>query len=248
MKARLTSLLRLSHGSIPRGALMTVVCLCAGGSALAGDLFPPEAPAPTMKNLQEIHDQAAQANRAVGGGNALLFFPYVLERPGAAADTQYTFDTTIHLVATKWLVGQGLKAGRPADAPKDADSVTVQLRLYGSNGQPAQSATANPIADPASFVLTPDSPRTAVSLETLIQNAGGFPAPIFLGFVVLSVDSGDWNDVAADAVLIHSHTGPDDLGVTPLQPVRIQAPLPSFGKEATAWSPQTTPPAHTEYE
>ncbi len=205
-----------------RAAWMTATFMLAPGLAFSGDLYPPGSPAPTMKNLQEIYDQAAQVNRAAGGGDVLLFFPYVLERQGFVSDTQYTFDTLIYLLATGALTGQGLKDGAAAAGAKDAPEVAVHLYLYNNNGQPATSAMGTPIANPATFTVGPTNPMAAIRLETLIQDAGGFASPIFLGFVVLSIDSGDWNDVAVDAYIVHSHTGPGDLEVTPLPPKRVQ--------------------------
>lgn len=205
-----------------RVAWMTAAFMLAPGLAFSGDLYPPGSPAPTMKNLQEIYDQAAQANRATGGGDALLFFPYVLERQGSASDTQYTFDTLIYLLATGSLTGQGLKDGDAATGEKDAPDVTVHLYLYNNNGQPATSAMGTPIANPATFTVGPANPMAAIQLETLILDAGGFASSIFLGFAVLSIESGDWNDVAVDAYIVHSHTGPGDLEITPLPPTRVQ--------------------------
>lgn len=57
--------------TVPLALLGMLASYCAS----AGDLAPPGSPAPTMKTMQEVYDQVAQANRAAGGGDALLFYP-----------------------------------------------------------------------------------------------------------------------------------------------------------------------------
>ncbi len=233
MKTHEKPLARLYAGPAFHCALLMAALLLAPGISMAGDLYPADAPAPTMKNLQEIFDQAAQANRASGGGDALLFFPYLLERLGTISTTPYTFDTTIHLVATGSLTGQGLKGGAPG-ADKTAPTVTVNLYLYTNNGQPATGGGGGQVANPATFELGPATPKVSISLETLFLNAGGFPSSLYVGYGVLSISSGDWSDVSVEGLLINAHTGPGDLSVTPLKPVRVQNTQAPLAKDAAA--------------
>lgn len=205
-----------------RAALTFALVTLSSGLALAGDLIPPGAPASSMKTLQEVYDQAAQGIVAAGGGDGLYFFPYVLERPGTIADTQYTYDMNIYLVATAPYAGQGLKSGaRPQDAKTPA-TVSVNLYLYTANGLIAKSAdTVTDVANPATFELGSVTPKVTISLDTLFQSAGGFPSSIFVGYAILSISSGDWTDVSVSATLVNSHTGPKDLSITALKPTLI---------------------------
>lgn len=246
MRPRHAGIFESRSSIVMRSALAAAVFAFSAGFAFSGDLDPPGSPAPTMKNLQEIFDQAAQANRAQGGGDTLLFFPYVLERNGSVADTQYTFDTFIYLLATGSQVGQGLKGAISTGAAKDVTDVTVNLYLYGTNGQPALSGLGTPIANPASFTLGAGNPKASVQLETLIQVAGGFASPVFVGFAVLSIVSGDWNDVAVEAYIAHSHSSVGDLDLTPLKPVPIQDSLLGPAKDAAVQPSQIDEPASPE--
>lgn len=199
--------------------------------ASAGDLAPPGSPAPTMKTMQEVYDQVAQANRAAGGGDALLFYPHIVEQQGTISSTQYTFDTSFYFVATGPYVGTGLKNGGPSKLNKSIGDVVVHLYLYDNNGQPAKSATDAQVAFPAVFTIGYVTPRASVTLDSLFVNAGGFASSIFNGFAVISVSSGDLNDVAIQAFTINSRTSAFDLSITALDPVRVQD-APAIVKDA----------------
>lgn len=205
-----------------RATLLLLLVASATVGASAGDLAPPGSPAPTMRSLQEVFDQIAQANRATGGGNALLFFPHVVDQEGTISTTPNSFDTTFYFVATGPYVGTGLKSGAASEPNKSVSDVTVSLYLFDSTGQPALSATAAQVAFPAIFTVGPVTPKATVQISNLFQNTGGFPAGVFTGFAVLSVSSGDWNDVAVQAFTLNSHTSAFDLSITALEPVRIQ--------------------------
>ncbi len=241
-----TCIMNVQHAGtvvVQRMVLLMAAGMVIAGTTFAGDLYPSGPPAPTMKSLQDIYDQAAQTYRAVRGGDSLLFFPYLLERPGTVNTTQYTFDSTIYLVWTGPLVGQGLKSGKASNGGKEAPNVTVNLYLYTNAGEPA-SYFGNPVANPASFVLSPDTPKATISLETLFLNAGGFPAAVYVGYGILSISSGDWNDVSVEARIVNAHTGPGDVSITPLNPVRIQN-RQSMGAPKTD-EPSSDNPASTE--
>lgn len=208
-----------------RGFLLAL--LLAAWHAGAGELSPSGAPAPTMKNLQEIHEQAAQANGAVGGGNALLFYPYILERAGKTSDTQYTFDTDFDLTLTTPFMS----------SPGEVAPVTVYLYLFTNNGQVATSATAAPIANPAVFTLDQSTPHVSFAIENLIVDAGGFPSPIFLGYAILAINSGNWNDVAVVANVVNAHTSAFDLSFTELRPTRVSDPVAPRPEKTDAPNP-----------
>jgi len=207
---------------VRRATLVMLLIAGAAGSAPAGDLAPPGPPAPTMRNLQEVFEQVAQANRAAGGGDALLFYPHIVDQEGTISTTPNSFDTTFYLVATGPYVGTSLKSGAASVPNKSVSDVTVSLYLFDSTGQPALSATAAQVAFPATFTVGYGTPRASAQITNLFLSAGGFPAGIFEGFAVLSVSSGDWNDVAVQGFTLNSHTTAFDLSITALEPVRIQ--------------------------
>lgn len=195
------------------------------GAAWAGELWPTDVPGPTMRSLQDIYDEVAQLNAAVGGGDKLLFFSHIVDSPGTISSSPYSFDTMIVLVATGPYVGTGLKSGAPSEADKAAGDVEVRLYLYDNLGQPALSSTATPVAFPAVFTVGPITPRVSVNITTLFQNAGGFVGSSdFQGFAFLSISSGNWNDVAVQAFLVNSHANAFDLVLTPLEPEPIPDP------------------------
>lgn len=202
--------------------LLALMVFTGALGAFAGNLSPPGAPQPTMRTLQEIFDEVSEANRALGGGDALLFYPHIVEQQGTISNTQYTFDTMFNFVATAPYIGMGLKKGAPSTLNKSAGDVSIRLYLYDSDGQPALSATATQVAFPAVFTIGYATPKASVTLDTLFQAAGGFASSTFTGYAVVSVSSGDLNDVAAQAFTINSRTSPFDLAITPLEPIRIQ--------------------------
>lgn len=206
------------HRVIPLLTLGLFPAWCAS----AGDLVPPGPPAPTMRSMQEVYDETAAANRAAGGGDALLVYPHVVEKAGSISTTQYTFDTSFYFVATAPYVAAALKAGGPSEPPKSDGDVTVHLYLYDHLGEPAKSATAALVAFPADVTVGYATPRASLTLEALFQAAGGYAGGAFQGFVVLSVSSGDWNDVAVQGFTINSHASAFDLSITALEPVRVQ--------------------------
>ncbi len=203
-------------------ALVFLLCLCISISAVAGNLAPPGPPAPTMKTMQEVYDQVAQANRAAGGGGALLFYPHVMEQSGSINTTPNSFDAMFVFVATGPYVESGLKSGGGPKPDKSIADVTVRLYLYDDLGQPARSATSTPVAFPAEYTVGVLTPRKSVTLESLFQAAGGYANSVFTGFAVLSVSTGDWNDVAVQAFTMNSHTGPFDMALSTMEPVVIQ--------------------------
>jgi hypothetical protein len=207
---------------VHRVTLVFIIGLVVSLGASAGDLAPPGSPAPTMKTMQEVYDQVAQANRAAGGGGALLFYPHVMEQTGSINNTPNTYDSMFVFVATGPYVGTGLKKGTPSRPGKSLSDVTVRLYLYDNLGQPARSASAAPVAFPAEYTIGYSTPRASVTLENLFQAAGGYAASPFEGFAVLSVSTGDWNDVAVQAFTINSHTSAFDLALSPMEPVVIQ--------------------------
>ncbi len=219
--------------------LLLLLGVFASWSVSAGELAPPGAPAPTMRTMQEVYDQAAQANRARGGGDALLFYPHIVEQQGSISSTPNGFDTMFVFVATGPYVESFLKGGGAPPSEKSLTDVTVSLYLYDNAGQAALSATSTPVAFPAVYTLGSMTPRVSVTLENLFQVAGGYASASFQGFAVLSVSSGDWNDVAVQAFLLNSHSSAFDLSISALEPVRVQdvAPVKSAAQKTGEGKP-----------
>lgn len=213
-------------------AFLLLVILLSAATVVAGELSPPPGPpAPTMKTLEEVYNQAAQANDAAGNGRTLLVYPYVLERYGKASDTTYTFDTTFDFMLTAPFT-QGTK---DAKTPKAIDPVAINLYLFSNNGQVGTALGGTQIANPATFILDAATPHLTVILEDLIAAKGGFASQVFVGFAVLAISSGNWNDVAVDAKVINAHTSATDLSITPLTPTRV--PDLTGAKEVPATKP-----------
>lgn len=201
--------------------LALVVCSMVSIAAFAGELAPPGGPAPSMPNLQAIYDQVSETNQAVGGGQSLLFFPHIIEQQGSINSSQDTFDTMFSMLATQGYLDHGLHEGT-SYAGGSSDAISVDLYLYGQDGQPAKSATDAEVAFPATFALGGGTAKVNVTLENLFQAAGGFASPLFIGFAVLRVSTGDWNDVAVEAFTLNAHSNPFDLTIVDNAPIRIQ--------------------------
>jgi hypothetical protein len=211
---------------------LVLVCLAVSANGRAGELNPPGAPAATMHSLEEIYDQVSQLNSAAGGGPAQFFFPHIIEQNGRITTSQNVFDMQIFMVYTPSFA----HLGKDAPSPEvKFDPVTVSLYLYNQAGLPMQDGTGVDVANPATFTLSSAQPKVSVALDNLFIN--GFPSSVVTGFAVMTINSGHWNDVAVQGMLIFARTGPFDLTITPLEPVRIQTP-PILPKEA-----DTTPAA-----
>ena len=151
------------------------------------------------------HLQAATARSFI--------FPRLLETSERITTGQYSFDTTI------FAVYGGQKAGVPAEPPASA---TLDLRLFDAQtGAPLQGQ-AGVVCDPCTFTLSPSQPKTIISVQELIEAAGGFSSSVVLPYAVVTL-SGDYANVALQAFVINARTSPFDLSIFGYEPQPLLA-------------------------
>jgi hypothetical protein len=144
--------------------------------------------------------------------------PHILERDGSIANTQFTFDTQIHASYARGLT-DGLTT----------ESASIDFYLYNaSTGEPLLSASAQPVCLPCQFMLGDHGPRLiprklSISVDDLIQAAGGFPSPVVQGFGVVVAGGEDPEGVDLQGFIVNAHTSAFDLSVFGFEPQPILA-------------------------
>jgi len=152
--------------------------------------------------------------------------PHVLETAGKTvlagndADTGGSTDTLLFPVYTGGLFG------RP-----DL-SATLCIELFNADGSPMTGA-GGPIA-PYELTLNSANRSPLVSLEDLINSAGGFGGLAKEGYARLTV-TGDSPSVNLSAFIVRSGDGPYDLYLTSVVPEPSALVLCALGGLAVAW-------------
>jgi len=142
---------------------------------------------------------------------ASFVLPHLLEVTGRTTDTENTFDTTIYATYS-----DGLPGGRGAEAP----GATLEIYIFDETTDlPATSADGRVVCAPCTVELDPQTPRVELNVEEAFAQKGGFPGAL-QGFMMIEV-TGDADNVAMNAVLLNSHSGPLDLEGTPLPVVPL---------------------------
>ncbi|HYW09889.1 MAG TPA: hypothetical protein VE913_23190 [Longimicrobium sp.] len=149
-------------------------------------------------SLLSVDALAAQRN-----SRRTWVIPHVLERAGRVADTPNTVDTELHMVSFD-------------------RGATVEVRVYGDDGQPMRSRTGQPVCAPCTVTFSA-GPKQLFSLDERISAAGGFAREVMTGFVVYAV-SGP-GEVAVQGFVVNAHTSAFDLRVVALQPQEVRGPV-----------------------
>jgi hypothetical protein len=127
--------------------------------------------------------------------------------PGVAGGTPYSFDTTMFMTYTAGLAGTPSGGG-----------ATVDVYLYDeATGQLLGDATGTPVCNPCSVTLDDAHRKESFRLNDRI--AAGAVVGIAVGAVC--VVSGDPDNVAIQAFVVNTHSGPFDLSIfgPPMQEV-----------------------------
>lgn len=126
--------------------------------------------------------------------------PHVLEKSGRISSTPNTFDTDLHMVSLG-------RAGQ------------VEVFVYDDAGQPLASRSGQAVCNPCRVDFAGRA-KQVLSLEERIEAAGGFARPVMTGYMVITAGG----EVAMQAFVVNSHTGPFDLSVFGFQPEEVRAP------------------------
>lgn len=197
-----------------------ILCALLGAcSALAGELDPPGAPAPTMHSLEEIYDEAHEANKAVGGGEAMLVFPEIFEASFVAENGGGGFDTVINLVHTARLQYLNGPPIVKSDDKGVENGTTVQIYLFNPDGSPVE-AFGEDIANPHVVEMNTGDLRKRISVGYLFTQGFGGNDTTFV--LVLRIENGSWDeDVAVQVWQVQG--GADDVPFyEQLLPTRVQ--------------------------
>jgi hypothetical protein len=172
-----------------------------------------------MHSLDEIFDEAREANSAVGGGEAMLVFPEIFEASFVAENGGGGFDTVINLVDTSRL--QYL-SGPPIVKSEDKgveDGTTVEIYLLNPDGSPVE-AFGEDIANPHVVEMNTGDLRKRISVGYLFTQGFGGNDTTFV--LVLRIENGSWDeDVAVQVWQVQG--GADDVPFyEQLVPTRVQ--------------------------
>ena len=155
----------------------------------------------------------AQVARSAPPTARTVLVPHVLEKGGVVDGTQFTFDTTMFLTYSGGAPGQGSDLG-----------ATVETFLYDDTGAPLRSSNGTAVCDPCSNTLGGGGPRKAkLSVNDLVEAAGGFGGVDKVGFAVLVLGGADPDRVSVQGFVTQSHSSTFDLSVFGFEPQAVAA-------------------------
>jgi hypothetical protein len=127
--------------------------------------------------------------------------------PGVVPDTPYSYDTTIYITYTGGLAGSPPGSG-----------ATVDVYLYDeATGQLLSDATGTPVCNPCTESVDAGVRKSRLRMYDTIGS--GIAVGVVVGAVC--VVSGDADNVALQAFVVNTHTGPFDVSMygPPMQEV-----------------------------
>jgi hypothetical protein len=149
---------------------------------------------------------------APGSTRKTHVFPHVLEKSGTI-NNAYSFDTVFEVT----YAGGG--GGLPGDG------ATVEISLLDGDGSPIAAAGGSAVCNPCTYQLGSGKGRLRVTMDELIETAGGFDADVETGFAVVDV-TGDADQVSVQGFVVNSHESPFDLSFLSLVSTDIENPEP----------------------
>lgn len=132
-----------------------------------------------------------------------LLLPSMLLQIGDAGTSSFAIDTRLSLLYT------------------GESSATVDLYLIDRSTElPLTSATFTEVCNPCSFSLDGATPQLTLTLDSLLLDAGGFPAMVRNVFARV-VSAGDTGSLAIQAELLNSHESSSEIEAheVPLLPI-----------------------------
>ncbi len=143
------------------------------------------------------------------GGKRTILIPHVFETSGAVERDPNSTDLDVKAVYRRGVVG-GCSSG------PYCPGASVSLHLFDDSGKPMEAGDASTgagtvVCNPCTRNLDVNTRTVTFSLQDLITNAGGFDAPVKLGFGVIVVGGQDAKGVTIFSFITNSHTGPFDL-------------------------------------
>lgn len=148
-----------------------------------------------------------------GGAHRTFVVPHVLDRPGRISNTPYTFDTSIFAT-----YGGGLP-GAPSGT-----GATVDVYLLDDGGGFVTGGGGSDVCAPCSFPLGAGARKATISIDALVEAAGGFGATGELDAMALIDVQGDASLVSLQGLVVNSHTSATDVSVFGFNPQEITAP------------------------
>jgi len=132
-----------------------------------------------------------------GSSKRTFVIPHVLEKSGSI-NNAFSFDTVFEVT----YAGGG--SGLPGDG------AAVEISLFDDTGSPLVGAGGTAVCDPCAFPLGAGKGRLRVTMDQLIEAAGGFETEVETGFAVVAV-TGDADQVSVQGFVVNSHASPLEL-------------------------------------
>jgi hypothetical protein len=132
-----------------------------------------------------------------GSSKRTFVIPHVLEKSGSI-NNAFSFDTVFEVT----YAGGG--SGLPGDG------AAVEISLFDDDGNPLVGSGGAVVCNPCAYQLGAGKGRLRVTMDQLIEAAGGFESDVETGFATVVV-TGDADQVGVQGFVVNSHSSPFEL-------------------------------------